>query len=311
MKTLEFSDGRHIPALGLGTWNSPPEQVKNAVKVALETGYRHIDCALIYGNEHQIGEALEQSMKKLNIKREDIFITSKLWCTYFRPNLVRKACEKTLSDLRIPYLDLYLIHWPVAFEPGEELLPQVPGGDTCRLDDTSLMDTWRAMEKLVDEGLVRSIGVSNFNHCQIDSVLKICRIKPVCLQVEIHANFPNTKLVEYAQSKGLVVSAYSPLGSPVDSPGRTNLLKESWVLDIANKHGKTPAQVLLRWLLQRNLVVIPKSVTPERIVENFKIFDFTLTPSEMKVLSTSGLNERQLVSEIMMLHPEYPFREEF
>ncbi|CAL8075189.1 unnamed protein product [Calicophoron daubneyi] len=311
MEAFKFSNGLQIPSLGLGTWNSPPDQVKNAVRVALEKGYRHLDCARIYENEEQVGEALEQSMKQLNIKREDIFITSKLWCTFFRPDLVRKACEKTLSDLRLSYLDLYLIHWPVAFEPGDDLWPKVHGGDTCRLDDTPLMDTWKAMEKLVDEGLVKSIGLSNFNRRQIDDVLKICRIKPVCLQIEIHANFPNTKLVEYAQSKGLVVTAYSPLGSPVAAPGRTNLLTEPWVLDIAKKHGKTAAQVLLRWLLQLNLVVIPKSVTPERIVENSKIFDFTLTPNEMKIMSTSGLNERQIGADVMRLHPEYPFHDEF
>ncbi|CAL8075181.1 unnamed protein product [Calicophoron daubneyi] len=303
METLEFSDGQRIPVLGLGTWNSPARQVKNAVKVALEAGYRHIDCAYLYGNEKQVGEALDESLKELKLKREDVFVTSKLWCTFHQPELVRKCCEKSLSDLRLSHLDLYLIHWPFAMQDSH--------GHPNSSHSPSLADTWKAMERLVDDGLVRSIGVSNFNRRQIDGILNICRIKPVNLQIEIHANFPNTKLVEYAQSKGLVVTAYSPLGSPAAAPGRTNLLTQPWVISVAKNHNKTPAQVLLRWLLQRRIVVIPKSVTPSRILENSKIFDFTLSSDEMKVMSTSGLNERQIRFSGMKSHPEYPFNDEF
>ncbi|CAL8075208.1 unnamed protein product, partial [Calicophoron daubneyi] len=168
-----------------------------------------------------------------------------------------------------------------------------------------------AVEKLVDDGLVRSIGVCNFSRRQIDRILEKCRIRPANLQVEIHANFPNAKLVKYAQSKGLTVTAYRPLGRPDLATEKTNLLLQPWVTAIAKKHNKTPAQVLLRWLLQREIIVIPKSVTPARIVENSKIFDFTLTPDEMEIINTSGLNERGIPVEGMKLHPEYPFNDKF
>jgi diketogulonate reductase-like aldo/keto reductase len=297
--------------VGLGTFMSAPGEVGAAVKVALEAGYRHIDCALVYGNEEEIGEALKESMTNLKLKREDVFVTSKLWCTFFRPELVRKACERSLKDLQLPYLDLFLIHWPVALEPSDEHIPAVPRSGVCKLDNTPLLDTWKAMEKLVDEGLVKSIGLSNFNSHQIARILEICRIKPANLQVEIHANFPNTKLVEYAQSKGLTVTAYCPLGRPDQASELTNLLTRPWVNEIAKKHNKTPAQVLLRWLIQRNIIVVPKSVTPKRIVENMQLFDFVLTPDEMKILSTRGLNKRQVWLPPMKPHPEYPFNDEF
>ncbi|CAL8068688.1 unnamed protein product [Calicophoron daubneyi] len=311
VETLPLYNGQTIPTLGLGTYLCPPGKAAASVQAALEAGYRHFDCAYAYENEKEIGEALEEGMKRLNIKREDIFVTSKLWCTCMRPERVRKACEKSLSDLRLSYLDLYLMHWPFAFEPCEGLFPIIKEGDTFGADYPPLLDTWKAMEQLVDDGLVRSIGVSNFNHRQIDRILEKCRIRPANLQVEIHANFPNAKLVKYAQSKGLTVTAYRPLGRPDLATEKTNLLLQPWVTGIAKKHNKTPAQVLLRWLLQREIIVIPKSVTPARIVENSKIFDFTLTPDEMEIISTSGLNERGGVVAQMKLHPEYPFNDEF
>ncbi|THD22614.1 Aldo-keto reductase [Fasciola hepatica] len=311
METVEFSNGQKMPVLGLGTWTSPSDKVKAAVLSALEAGYRHIDGAFVYGNEQAVGEALKDGMKRLNLRREDVFITSKVWCTYFRPELVRKCCETTLKDLQLSYVDLYLIHWPVALKPGDINFPKSGDGETLELDHPPLAETWKAMEKLVDDKLVRSIGISNFNKRQIDMILGMCRIKPVNLQVEIHANFPNTKLVEYAQSKGLTVTAYAPLGSPGASPGEVDLLTAPWVCEIADRHQRTTSQILLRYLLQRNIVVIPKSVTPSRIVENSKIFDFKLSDEEMRLLNTRGVNKRQFVLASMRLHPEYPFKDEF
>ncbi|CAH8548787.1 unnamed protein product [Schistosoma intercalatum] len=292
MESLKMNNGRSIPIIGLGTWNSPSGEVGVAVKKALEVGYRHVDCAHVYRNEAEIGEALEGALKSLKLNRDDVFVTSKLWNTFFRPEHVRKACEETLMNLRLKYLDLYLIHWPVPFQYGESLFPTDSNGNFC-LDEVPHEETWKEMEKLVDDGLVRSIGLSNFNKRQIENILKHCRIKPSNLQIEIHANFPNTQLVEYAQSVGLTVTAYAPLGSPAASPGRVDLLMEPWVLQIAKHHGKTPAQVLLRYLIQRNLIVVPKSVTPKRIEENFRVFDFQLSKEEMHELNTKGLNERQ------------------
>ncbi|KAA3675090.1 aldehyde reductase, partial [Paragonimus westermani] len=270
--SVKFSNGLQMPVLGLGTWTSPSNKMKLAVGTALEAGYRHIDCAFVYSNEKEIGDALEEYMKKLNLKREDIFITSK---------------------------------------PGDVNFPKSADGTNLDIDKVPLLDTWKAMEKLVDEGLVKSIGLSNFNRRQIDLIINNGRIRPVNLQVEIHANFPNTNLVNYAHSVGLTVTAYAPLGSPAASPGATNLLTEPWVCDIAMRHKKTPGQVLLRYLVQRNLVVVPKSVTPARIVENSQIFDFHLSDEEMQVLNTKGLNHRQFQLLGMKSSEEYPFGDDF
>ncbi|KER19237.1 hypothetical protein T265_15607, partial [Opisthorchis viverrini] len=225
--SLKLLSGGSIPMLGLGTWTAPPGLMKTVIFSALKAGYRHIDAAFLYGNEKDIGEALEESMKKLHIKREDIFITTKCWCTHLRPEYVRDCCQTSLSDLRLLYVDLYLIHWPVAFQvcmriifPLAELkhsdvsFPMASNGQDFLVDDVPLLDTWKAMESLVDEGMVRAIGLSNFNRRQIDKIMNGARIKPVNLQIEINANFPNTKLVEYAQASGLTVTAYAPLGSP-------------------------------------------------------------------------------------------------
>ncbi|CAH8580718.1 unnamed protein product [Dicrocoelium dendriticum] len=309
--TIKLSKDVSMPVFGLGTWNSPADEVKLAVRTALEAGYRHIDCALVYGNEKEIGEELAQSMKKLNLKREDIFITTKLWCTHFRRDLVRKCCETSLKNLQIPYIDLYLVHWPVALKPGDELLPRTEDGFHFAPDKVPLLETWKAMEELVTAGLVKTIGVSNFNRRQLDLILKNCNIKPVNLQVEIHANFMNSKLVDYARSKGLTITAYSPLGSPAAAPGEVNLLTEPWVCEVAKRYNKSAAQVLLRLLLQLNIAVVPKSVTPSRIISNFQVFDFTLKDEDVHTLSTKGLNQRQLVSKEMELSDEYPFKDEF
>ncbi|KAA3681293.1 aldehyde reductase [Paragonimus westermani] len=299
MTFIKLSDGYEIPTVGLGTWRCSASTIRQSVSCALETKYRHFDCAYLYGNEKGIGEALEESLKRLSLKRETIFVTSKvneslwislyisshrqLWCTYFRPELVRRCCMQSLANLRLQYIDLYLMHSPMALQ---------------------------AMEKLVDGGLVKSIGLSNFNQRQISHILAHCRIRPVNLQIEIHANFPNTCLVDYAHSVGLTVTAYAPLGSPGGFRGKTNLLTESWVTEIAKRHQKTCAQILLRYCLQRGLIVIPKSSKPHRIKENIQVFDFELSEEEMDQLNTSGLNERQFRFEKLKHHPEYPFHDD-
>ncbi|CAL8075169.1 unnamed protein product [Calicophoron daubneyi] len=293
VKTIIMSNGLKIPVLGLGTSGVPHDKIDRAVGTALMAGYREFDCAYYYGNEGRVGKALTKSMKELGIDREELFITSKVWFTHLHPDMVEKSCRQSLKDLQLKYLDLLLVHWPVAFKPCDTGFRIQDSITKYTVDSIPLTDTWKAMEKLVDDGLVKSIGLSNFNKRQLDEILEHARIKPVNLQIEMHANFPNTKMAEYAQSKGLVVTAYSPLSSMAKFQEKGNALTESWVQRIAEAHNKTPAQILLRYLVQRGVTVIPKSQTPERIVQNAQIFDFNLTDDEMHTLNTSGTNERK------------------
>ncbi|VDL62814.1 unnamed protein product [Hymenolepis diminuta] len=284
-----------IPYLGFGTYKLAAEDVVPALSAALEVGYRHIDCAHLYLNEEEIGNALQDWFKSGKLKREDLFITSKLWNTYHRPDLVKGACLKSMERLKVSYLDLYLIHWPVAYKPGDNILPVCENGKVL-FDKSDLVMTWKAMEELVKEGLVRHIGISNFNERQIQRIIDEAAIKPVMLQIESNPHFPNQNLINFAREHGILSTAYAPLGSPYreiqDRPYR--LIEEPIILKIAKKHGKTPAQVIIRNGIQRGVCVIPKSRTPERIRENFQVFDFELTEDEMKEIETLGIYERQI-----------------
>ncbi|KAJ8405580.1 hypothetical protein AAFF_G00315600 [Aldrovandia affinis] len=244
-----LSSGQKIPIMGLGTWKSAPGQVKQAVLSALDCGYRHIDCASAYGNEHEVGEALKERVGLgKTLQREDVFVTSKLWNTQHHPDDVEPACRKTLADLDLGYLDLYLMHWPMAFQRGTEVMPRNMDG-TIRYADTHYRDTWKAMEMLVDQELVKAIGLSNFNSRQIDDVLSIAKHKPVVNQVECHPYLIQSQLLSHCGDQGVAVTAYSPLGSP-DRPwavsGKPLLLEDPRVLDIARQYNKTPAQVIIK-----------------------------------------------------------------
>jgi aldehyde reductase len=307
-----------MPALGLGTWQSNPGEVTQAVKDAIDAGYRHIDGARIYQNEPEVGAAIKAKVADGTVKREDLFITSKLWDTAHRPDCVLPACKKTLTDLGLDYVDMYLIHWPIGLKPGDELLPKDAEGTIIYDNETDLADTWKEMEKLVKLGLVKSIGVSNFNHKQIEHLLAKGTIPPANNQIEMHPYFPQHKLVEYCKSKNIAVTAYSPFGCPthpLTKPGDPKLLEEPKLLEIGKKYGKGANHVILRWLLQKEVITIPKSINKNRIIDNFNVFDFTLTAEELKAVESldrgkDGRINIEIFSDKVQ-SKDYPFFEEF
>ncbi|XP_058796941.1 aldo-keto reductase family 1 member B1-like [Phymastichus coffea] len=313
IESVIFSNGNKIPALGLGTWKSKGGTAVNIIKDAVRIGYRHIDTSPVYGNEKEIGQAITELVSENVVKREDLFITSKLWNTRHRPDLVEEALRKTLSDLQTTYLDLYLIHWPFAFKELEEPFPEGPDGKV-QFSDVDYVDTWKAMEQLQEKGLVRNIGVSNFNSKQLSRVLDNCKIKPVTNQVECHPYLPQVKLSEFCKSKDILITAYSPLGSPDRpwaQPGDPSLLEDPKVKEIAAKYKKSTAQVVLRYQVQRGHIVIPKSASIVRLEENTKIFDFQLSEEDIKLLHTFDRKWRVCPMNSSVEHKDYPFHDEF
>lgn len=311
--SVTLNNGQAMPLLGLGTWNSKPGEVARAVEHALRTGYRHIDAAHCYGNEKEVGEGIRAS----GVPRKEIFVTSKLWNNKHHPEDVEAACRGTLSDLGLEYLDLYLVHWPHAFLRGEVTFPKNEDG-SVKFDETiHPTDTWLAMEKLVALDLVTSIGISNFNSEQIEDVLKRGSIKPVTNQVECQPYHNQAKLLDFCSARGITLTAYSPLGSP-DRPwakeGDLSLMDDPKLKEIAARLGKSVAQVLIRWQTQRGVIVIPKSVTPSRIEENANIFDFRLTPEDMKLINSFNRPDGRLIVPMLngkprdASHKHYPDR---
>jgi len=308
---VKLTAEKTIPLVGLGTWKSPPGQVYEAVKYAiLEGGYRHIDCAHVYQNEEEVGRALQEVMSSGAVKREDLFITSKLWNTFHSTHLVKPALEKTLADLKLDYLDLYLIHWPFGFKEGTgELMPSDEAKKPLG-SDVDYLDTWKGMEECVKAGLTKTIGVSNFNKDQLTRLMASAEIKPVCNQVECHPYLPQSDLIKFCRENNITVVAYSPLGSPDRpwaKPGDPSLMDDPKIVDIAKKYNKSPAQILIKFQTQRGVVVIPKSVTPARIKSNIEVFDFELTDDEIKTIEGLNRGWRACAFEVMKDHKYYAF----
>ncbi|XP_046689164.1 aldo-keto reductase family 1 member A1-like [Homalodisca vitripennis] len=310
---ITLNNGYKIPQFGLGTWKSKPGEVRGAVVDAIRCNYRHLDCALVYQNEKEVGEGIQLAIQQGLCKREDLFITTKLWNTFHKEELVVPSLKKSLENLSLEYVDLYLIHWPHAFKEGSELFPMDANNKTA-YSNVSYLETWKGMEQCVQLGLTKSIGLSNFNSKQVAKVLDMATIKPVTDQVECHPYLNQNKLKAYLDSVNIALTAYSPLGSPDRpwaKPDEEPLLDNPTIVAMAEKYGKSPAQIALRYQIEKGNIVIPKSVTKSRIESNIQIFDFSLKPEDLKTLDDLNVNCRMLELEALKDHPHYPFHEEY
>ena len=264
--TLNNGSGA-IPALGFGTLIPDPVATKNATKAALEAGFRAIDTAERYRTEREVGEAMQEVFKGGEIKREDVFVITKLWNTNHRPERVKPACEASLKKLQLDFVDLYLIHTPFAFQPGDEQDPRDANGNVIYDQGVTLLDTWRALEGLVSEGKCKAIGLSDVSLVQVQDIVKAARIKPAVVHVESHPYLPEWDLLNYCREQGIVLQAFAALGHS----SQPNLLEDPVITAIAQRVKKTPAQVLLAWAIQRGTAPLTTSKTPNRIRENFDV----------------------------------------
>lgn len=302
--SIKLNNGVEIPQIGFGCWKVDNATASDQIYAAIQTGYRLFDGAMDYGNEREIGEGISRAIADGIVTREELRIVSKLWNNFHHPKSVKLAIQKILSDLSLDYLDILYIHFPIAqkFVPIEE---KYPPGFYCDADgdwyfeDVPLATTWAALEDLVDAGLVKSIGISNFSGALIQDLLRGCRIKPQLLQIEHHPYLVQERLLEYVQSEGIVVTGYSSFGPQsfieLNHPKVANvppLFSHDVVLSISKAHNVSAGKVLLRWATQRGICVIPKSNKRERLLENFEVNDFDLTTEELAQISDLDIGLR-------------------
>lgn len=273
-----------MPALGLGTWKSAKGEIYQTIRTALEIGYRHFDCAFIYGNEEEIGSAIADAIKNNEVKREDLWITSKLWNNRHRTEDVQPAIEASLKNLQLDYLDLYLVHWPVALAYDVNY-PQ-KADDLISLNELPLSETWQAVIALKEKGLARHIGVSNFSIRKINQLRDETGVLPEALQVELQPFNQQNDLLAFTEQNNIALTGFCPLGSadrPASrvSPNEPKLFENKTILNIAQEKGCSPAQVMLAWAVNRGTSVIPKSVNPERLKENLAAADIVFSAGQM------------------------------
>jgi len=313
---VKLNNGLSIPVVGLGTWQSPPDgSLYKAVKGAIELGYRHIDGAYAYENEEEVGKAFNDAINEGKVTREELYLVSKLWLTFFRRDRVPVCVKKILAKLNTPYLDLVLMHWPMSFGDNTDDVNLVPTGpDGNVLEGTiDYLEAWQGLEDAVEAGLVKSIGISNFNSEQIERLLAVAKIKPVTNQVECHPYLAQVELKKFCEERGITLTAYSPLGNPGSqvntASDKDKLLKEPVVNRLAEKYGKNVGQILLKFQAQRGVIVIPKSVSLERIRTNIQIFDFELTPDEIRELESLDRGYRSCQFDVFNIPKltNYPF----
>lgn len=267
METVQFYNGRTMPKIGLGTYRvKDSDECRESVKHAIEQGYRSIDTAMIYGNEETVGQGIKEGLKSTGLSREDLFITSKLWLTDFGRQNVEEAYRQSVEKLGLDYLDLYLMHWPGT-------------------NEAVMIDSWRGMEDLYKQNQVKNIGVSNFTPEHFEALLAQVSIKPVINQVEFHPYLIQNKLRKYLEAQNIIMESWSPLMN-------SQILHDDVINEVANEVGKTPAQVVIRWNIQHDVVVIPKSVTPHRIEENLDVWNFELSDNQMESIDQLNQDKR-------------------
>ncbi|MEB7691997.1 aldo/keto reductase [Staphylococcus epidermidis] len=267
METVQFYNGRTMPKIGLGTYRvKDSDECRESVKHAIEQGYRSIDTAMIYGNEETVGQGIKEGLKSTGLSREDLFITSKLWLTDFGRQNVEEAYRQSVEKLGLDYLDLYLMHWPGT-------------------NEAVMIDSWRGMEDLYKQNQVKNIGVSNFTPEHFEALLAQVSIKPVINQVEFHPYLTQNKLRKYLKAQNIIMESWSPLMN-------SQILHDDVINEVANEVGKTPAQVVIRWNIQHDVVVIPKSVTPHRIEENLDVWNFELSDNQMERINQLNQDKR-------------------